>query len=363
MYARPTAERVFQIFQEINNIPRPLHHEERVADYLCQFAERLHLEYQRDAQNNVVIRKPATPGHEDDEPIGLLNHMDMVCVGMDDALHSPIIRLSMALAVLESSDIAHGPLEVIYDTITAGACLQFHHIPMQRKVAPGGKRRWYRIRIEGGLGGHSGVDINKGRCSAVIPAWAILTTIYNEYDFDLASICIGEADASIASSAEMVLTIPSGEAAEFVKMQQEMMNQWLREEYPNDPKMACSIEKCERQDTVINPEALEALLTCLEQIPQGVVKMSETMKDTVETSNNVGRIVTEEDNILVTTHTHSSVDSEMEALSQDIANVFEANGATSKVVMPAPAWQEGPHSQFINDIGLVLQKLLSRLCS
>ena len=100
MYARPTAERVFQIFQEINNIPRPSHHEERVADYLCQFAERLHLEYQRDAQNNVVIRKPATPGHEDDEPIGLLNHMDMVCVGMDDALHSPIIRLSMALAVL-----------------------------------------------------------------------------------------------------------------------------------------------------------------------------------------------------------------------------------------------------------------------
>ena len=49
MYARPTAERVFQIFQEINNIPRPSHHEERVADYLCQFAERLHLEYQRDA--------------------------------------------------------------------------------------------------------------------------------------------------------------------------------------------------------------------------------------------------------------------------------------------------------------------------
>ena len=52
MYARPTAERVFQIFQEMNNIPRPSHHEERVADYLCQFAERLHLEYQRDAQSD-----------------------------------------------------------------------------------------------------------------------------------------------------------------------------------------------------------------------------------------------------------------------------------------------------------------------
>lgn len=210
--------------------------------------------------------------------------------------------------------------------------MQFHRIPLQRKAAPGGKRRWFRIRIEGGQGGHSVVDINKGRCSAVIPAWAILTTIYNEYDFELASINVGNADASIASSAEMVLTISSGEAAEFVKMQQDMMNQWLQEEYPNDPKMTCSIEKCEKSDEVINPEALEALLTCLEQIPQGVVKMSDTQKDVVETSNNVGRIVTGKDHLLVTTLTHSLIDSEKEALSQDIANVFKGNGATSETV-------------------------------
>ena len=206
----PTTKRVFQIFKELNQIPRPSHHEERVADYLCQFAERLGLSYKRDKENCVVISKPATP-----------NHMDMVCVGMADPLNDPIqayvedgwmkargtslgadngIGLSMALAVLESNDIVHGPMEVItttneedgmsgasqlssdflrgrkvinldsedYDTITtgaAGACLQFHRIPAGRTPAPGGKRRWYSIRFEGGLGGHSGVDINKGRCS------------------------------------------------------------------------------------------------------------------------------------------------------------------------------------------------------
>ena len=400
----PTTERVFQIFKELNQIPRPSHHEERVADYLCQFAERLKLDYKRDKQNCVVISKPATPGHEGAEPIVLLNHMDMVCVGMANPLSDPIdayvengwmkargtslgadngIGLSMALAVLEDDSIVHPALEVMtttneedgmsgaanlsedflkgrkvinldsedYDTITtgaAGACLQFHRIPLQRKPAPGGKRRWYRIRFEGGLGGHSGVDINKGRCSAVVPAWAILATIYNEYDFDVASIKIGEANASIASSAEIILTIPSGEGAEFVKQQQEMMNEWLREEYGNtDPNMHCTIEKCEAQETVINPEALEALLTCLEQIPQGVVKMSETMKDTVETSNNVGRILTENDHIFVSTHTRSFVDSEMEALSKDIANTFKANGATTELVMSAPAWQEDQHSAFL----------------
>ena len=400
----PTTERVFQIFKELNQIPRPSHHEERVADFLCQFAERLKLDYKRDKQNCVVISKPATPGHEGAEPIVLLNHMDMVCVGMANPLSDPIdayvengwmkargtslgadngIGLSMALAVLEDDSIVHPALEVMtttneedgmsgaanlsedflkgrkvinldsedYDTITtgaAGACLQFHRIPLQRKPAPGGKRRWYRIRFEGGLGGHSGVDINKGRCSAVVPSWAILATIYNEYDFDVASIKIGEANASIASSAEIILTIPSGEGAEFVKQQQEMMNEWLREEYGNsDPNMHCTIEKCEAQETVINPEALEALLTCLEQIPQGVVKMSETMKDTVETSNNVGRILTENDHIFVSTHTRSFIDSEMEALSKDIANTFKANGATTELVMSAPAWQEDQHSAFL----------------
>lgn len=400
----PSTERVFQIFKELNQIPRPSHHEERVADYLCQFAERLHLPYKRDAENCVVINKPATPGHEGAEPIVLLNHMDMVCVGMSDPFNTPIdayvengwmkargtslgadngIGLSMALAVLESKDIVHGPMEVItttneedgmsgasqlskdflkgrkvinldsedYDTITtgaAGACLQFHRIPVERMPAPGGKRRWYCIRFEGGLGGHSGVDINKGRCSAVVSAWAILAAIYNEYDFDVASIKIGEANASIASSAEIVLTIPSGEGSEFVKQQEEMMNEWLREEYgDNDPNMRCVIRKCERQETIINREAFKALMTCLEQIPQGVVKMSDTMKDTVETSNNVGRIETEQDCIFVSTHTRSFIDSEMEALSREIADVFAAHGAKSELVMSAPAWQENQKSAFL----------------
>ena len=87
---RPSVERVFQIFKELNRIPRPSHHEELVADYLCQFAEHLHLDYQRDAQNCVVIRKAATPGHEGAEPVVLLNHMDMVCVGMDDPQHDTV---------------------------------------------------------------------------------------------------------------------------------------------------------------------------------------------------------------------------------------------------------------------------------
>ena len=409
-----TTERVFSIFSELNKIPRPSHHEERVADYLCQFAERLNLSYERDKENCVVIRKPASKGYEAHEPIVLLNHMDMVCVGMNDPLNTPIkpytengwmmargtslgadngIGLSMALAVLENDSIAHPALEVItttneedgmsgasqlskdflkgrkvinldsedYDTITtgaAGACLQFHRIPLKREPVPQGKHRWYRIRFEGGLGGHSGVDINKGRCSAVIATWAILAAIYNEYTIHLASINLGEANASIASSAEIIICVPSGEACEFVKSQQEMMNEWLHEEYPQDSKMTCTIEKCEPLDSVISTEAFELLMSCLELIPQGVVQMSDVMLGTVETSNNVGRITTEEDHIFVSTHTRSFVDDDMATLSKQIADIFQQRGAESEVVMSAPAWQENQQSPFLQLVSNTFQDVL-----
>ena len=407
-------ERVFSIFKELNQIPRPSHHEERVANYLCQFAERLHLEYERDQENCVVIRKPASPGHEGAEPIVLLNHMDMVCVGMNDPLNDPIeayeengwmkargtslgadngIGLSMALAVLEDDSIVHPALEVItttneedgmsgasqlskdflkgrkvinldsedYDTITtgaAGACLQFHRIPIQRLQAED-NRKWFCFRIDGGLGGHSGVDINKGRCSALIPARTFWKAICQKNDIDVSLIEIGEANASIASKGEMVMGIASDEAVEFVKGQVDSINLWLREEYGNsDPRIGCCIDECDSQKTIIPKMALEALVNCLEQVPQGVVKMSESMQGTVETSNNVGRISTAEDHIFVSTHTRSFLDNEMEALSKKIANTFTAAGAHSEVVMSAPAWQEDQQSSFLQLVSNTFQDVL-----
>ena len=398
---KTTTERVFQIFKELNQIPRPSHHEERVADYLCRFAERLNLPYKRDKENCVVISKPATKGYEGAEPIVLLNHMDMVCVGMSDPLNTPIdayiengwmkargtslgadngIGLSMALAVLESNEIVHGPLEVItttneedgmsgasqlsrdflkgrkvinldsedYDTITtgaAGACLQFHRIPMERKSVNGAG--WHVININGGLGGHSGVDINKGRCSAVKVAWAFLDAIRSKHDIEVASINIGEANASIASSGEIIIHTPSGDN-DFLMEQVKEINEHLYELYGDtDPTIHCTINECPPQKTIINPEAINALMTCLGQIPQGVIKMSESMEDTVETSNNIGRIQTEEDSIFISTHTRSFIDTDMKELSRKIADVFAENGAKSEMVMSAPAWQEDQQSAFL----------------
>ena len=409
-----TTERVFSIFSELNKIPRPSHHEERVADYLCKFAERLHLEYERDKENCVVIRKPAGKGYEEHEPIVLLNHMDMVCVGMRDPLNDPIkayvedgwmkahgtslgadngIGLSMALAVLEDDRIEHPALEVItttneedgmsgasglskdflkgrkvinldsedYDTITtgaAGACLQFHRIPMKREPAFE-DRNWYRIRIDGGLGGHSGVDINKGRCSAMIPAKRYLEIAHQTDGIDIANIEIGEANASIASKGEMIIGLGPELSIENAEKALHELNEWLREAFGDtDPKIVCSIEACEKQDTIIPTNAISSLLLSLDVIPQGVVKMSDSMPGTVETSNNVGRISSSEDQIFVSTHTRSFIDNDMAALSRQIADTFKTRGAGSEVIMSAPAWQENQQSPFLQLVSNTFQDVL-----
>ena len=188
--------------------------------------------------------------------------------------------------------------------------------------------------------------------------WAILAAIYNEYDFDVASINVGEANASIASRAEIVICVPSGEASEFVKMQQDMINEWLHEEYQQDPDITYTIEKCERLDTIIPTDAFEALMNSLEQIPQGVVKMSDVMKDTVETSNNVGRIATEQDHIFISTHTRSFIDKDMDALANEIAGIFTDAGAQTEVVMRAPAWQEDQQSAFLKMVSDTFRDVL-----
>jgi dipeptidase D len=409
-----TTERVFSIFSELNKIPRPSHHEERVADYLCQFAERLNLVYERDKENCVVIRKPASKGYEEHEPIVLLNHMDMVCVGMSDPLNTPIepytengwmrargtslgadngIGLSMALAVLEDDRIEHPALEVItttneedgmsgasqlskdflkgrkvinldsedYDTITtgaAGACLQFHRIPMKREPAPE-DRSWYRIRIDGGLGGHSGVDINKGRCSAVIPAMRYLEIANKTDGIDIANIEIGEANASIASKGEMIVGLGLESSLGNIEKTLHELNGWLRETFGNtDPNIRCSIEPCEKQDTIIPAHAISSLLLSLDAIPNGVVKMSNAMPGTVETSNNVGRISSTKDHIFVSTHTRSFIDDDMAALSQQIADTFKQQGAASEIVMSAPAWQENQQSPFLQLVSNTFQDVL-----
>lgn len=390
-------ERVFSIFRQLNAIPRSSHHEEKVADFLCDYAKGLGLDYDRDAENCVVIRKGASPGHEGAETIVLLNHMDMVAVGdgsrpfdpLNDGIEAYVedgwmkargtslgadngIGLSMALAVLADESLIHGPLEVFtttneedgmsgaasvspdfvkgrkvinldsedYDTITvgaAGAYLQTALFPAAPRPVPA-DATFLKVSISGGAGGHSGVDIGKGRINANRELARMLCASAGE--LWLVSIDGGSANASIASACTAVVGVR--DASDFrAKFEKAFME--TKETFTDGISLLMAIEAADPADAVAD----EGLLKLIASLPCGVIRMHETLPGTVMTSNNIGRITTGPEGITVSCHTRSFSDSEMVATAEAISEEFRNGGASVNVIMNTPGWQEDPDSEYM----------------
>lgn len=410
------AKSFYDFFNDLNHIPRPSHHEGKVADYLCRFAEEQGLKYRRDAENCVVIEKPASPGCENADPVVILNHMDMVCVAKDgylrdgrpfDPLNDEIrpyvekdangvrwmkaegtslgadngIGLSMALAILADDTLVHPALEVLtttneedgmsgaealskdfirgrkvvnldseaYDEITvgaAGACLQVGKWNLQFATIPTGYVG-RRIVIEGGLGGHSGVDINKGRCNAN----KVLTTLFTESftnndELLVCSLNGGTANASIASWAEMVVAMPEGRCQELDYAINKRWSELLEERFhETDPHIRLRIEEAEAKEYIVG---FSCPLRTIAHLPYGVQAMREDMPGTVMTSNNIGVIKMEGDTMTVSCHTRSFDMEEQRRLSQDIHDMMLDGGAKEvERLMDTGSWVERADSPLL----------------
>lgn len=406
-------ERIYQIFSEINKVPRPSWHEERIADWLCDFAERHGMEYKRDNENCIVMRKAATAGHEDAQPVVLHAHMDMVCVAekgknfdpQNDAIEAYVnngwmkargtslgadngMGLSMALAAMEDDTLVHGPLELLvttneedgmtgaaalstdfikarrmidldsedYDTITvgaAGAYLQTATLPFERKETKEGMA-FFKVEISGGRGGHSGVDIGKGRMSAVKEICLLLDRIHDICpEMVVTDITAGEANASIASQAEALVGISESNEA---KLRDIIAIYIISPE--GDPDVQVTCHSAEWQPTHICQEAIDDLTESIREIPFGVISMSQHMEGTVETSNNIGVIRTEADHLFVSTHTRSFVHDDMVRIGKGIADVLNFHGATTTLVMDTPAWEENAESDYVHLVEQTFEDVL-----
>ena len=330
----------FDIFKEICTIPRPSHHEERIADYLCEFAERRGLEWRRSANHCVVIRKAASPGYEDREPLVILNHMDMVCVaeaGYDvpgkvtpieyeengerwlRANHTSLgadngIGLSMALAILDDDTLSHPALEVLtttceeddmsgasnlpedfikgrrvlnldseaYDEITvgsAGAHIQLAHLPYHRIAMPNGYVA-YTVETNWGKGGHSGVDINSGRANAIKILANLLLVAIRQTNIKLYLVSFegGQAYSAIPGEAVAKVVIPRGDIEAFETLVAQCNDAVLAQYSKTDPKIEVVCEPSVWHSTVINEEGTHLLLACINGIPTGPVEMREGME-------------------------------------------------------------------------------------
>ena len=357
---------VFKYFEEISSIPRGSKNEKDISDYLYNFGKKLGLDTIQDEVLNIIIKKPATPGYENAPTIILQGHMDMVCEknkgtqhdfekdslklkvenDMIYAIETTLgadngIALAYAMAILESNNIEHPPLEVLITVdeeagmngakglnrsllsgkymlnldsdeegvllvSCAGGVRAVFNLPIIYKIANKSLNA-YSINIKGLQGGHSGSDIDKGRGNSNKLLGRVLHVLNDNINFDLASINGGSKDNAIPRESEaIILTNDNCNLQEFVKKMHLDISNELKS---SDPNFELSIDKIENNfENVFDNITKEKVIMLIDLMPNGVQTMSMDM-NLVESSTNLGVIQTNQNNILFRNAVRSSVES------------------------------------------------------
>lgn len=397
--------RVFEQFAKINEIPRPSKHEEQMIEYLKSFGESRGLETLVDETGNVIIRKPATPGYENKETIILQSHMDMVCeklVDVDfdfnkDAIQTYIdgewlcakgttlgaddgIGCAIELAILDSDDIEHGPLECVFtrdeETGLTGAegmksgfmkgdmlinldsedegqifvscaggrntTATFH---FEREAAPEG---WFFVKasLKGLTGGHSGDDINKKRANALKVLARFLYQTQERYGLCLVSFNAGKLHNAIPRDGIIVFGVPF-DKKEDVRVDWNVFTSLVEEEYHvTEKNMQFDMESADAAP-VLPQDVSTRIVQALQAVDNGVFAMcqDEEISWLVETSNNVASVETKDNEIKVVASQRSNVMSALDNQAATIKAVFQLAGAEVVQGEGYPAWKMNPNSK------------------
>ena len=362
-------KQVFDIFAEICTVPRPSKHEERISQWLQDFAASHAIECVADEAMNVIMRVPATPGYEDHEGVILQAHMDMVCEKNGDVHHDfmndPIetfvegewlkakgttlgadngIGIAMALAAITDKELPHPAIECLFTVdeetgLTGAMKLQdgmlkskrlinldseddgqifigcaggidtlakMHYTKVQRDNVQCTNLLPIKLSVNGLLGGHSGDDINKGRANAnQLIVW-FLARIWPQTEIQLASIHGGNLRNAIAREAEATIVIPMA-FKEQIRIDWNHYVAQMENVFGEIEKdMRLELETTDMPDTCIPADKAYRLIMALCECPHGMIAMSQEMPGLVETSTNLASIKMREGNIEVNTSQRSS---------------------------------------------------------
>lgn len=394
-------ELVWNIFDQITKVPRPSKKEEKIRQWLVDFAKQHNIECHLDATGNILMRKPATPGYEDHQTIVMQGHIDMVCEKNSDVDHDfendPIetiidgdwvkangttlgadngVGVALSLACLIDDSFQHGPLEALFtydeetgltganaieegfmtgkvlinlDSETEGQIFigcaggmdtvgLFHYTP-----APAPKDLYYaKVKVSGLLGGHSGGDIHLQHANANKILARFLTT---QPDAVLAAIHGGNLRNAIAREAEAVIGIPYSSKDNVVAELNQFAAIIEGEVGDIEKGMKLTIETVDTPETVIEKEVADRLIKALIVCPHGVQGMSRSMPGLVETSTNMASVKMIEPGVIkVETSQRSSVESEKRAIAQAVATTFSLAGAEVKQGSGYPGWKPNTNS-------------------
>ncbi len=384
------ARRVFEFFEEISKIPHGSGNTGKIADYLVSFATSRSLYVRRDDADNVIIKKSATRGFEDRPTVILQGHTDMVLArssdcdknldeeGLELYIADDFLRakgttlggddgiaVAYALALLDSDDIPHPAIEAIFTSdeetgLLGAVALDTHDIEGRIMLnidsdsegvftvgCAGGVRvdialpirptmtnsSCKKISIFGLKGGHSGVEINKGRENAIKILGELLSSINSATRVKISSISGGNADNAIPRTAECIFSLD--ENIQLDKFIDEIIKKYKAVE----PDITIKLDDiCGECSSYTEPDT-SSLISLLCELPSGVIKMSEDTPGQVETSLNLGIAKCESDYVTLTFSIRSSKGSEKEKLLTRVTKIAEKHGASHSTHGAYPAWE------------------------
>ena len=419
---------VWKNFYALTQIPRPSKHEELAVEYMYNWGKEHGLETIKDEVGNIIIRKPATPGCENMKGVILQGHVDMVPQKNADTVHDfekdPIqtwidgewvkakgttlgadngLGLAMAMAVLESSDLKHGPFELLctideetgmtgamalkpgvlqgeilinLDSETEGelyvGCAGGLDASASATYVPADyDKNWlcYSLAVKGFKGGHSGMDIILCRGNANKLAARLLLELMLKADVRLLDFEGGTLRNAIPREAFATVYVPADKLAEAEKVFAEVSAAIKAEYAGTDPDSefifkpyecaegeCCGVDECKYVPEADAVRFVRAIIAC----PDGVERMSSEMPGLVETSNNLAMVKIEGGEFSVKTLMRSSVDTAKDALAQKFESVFALAGAETSFAGGYSGWAPNPDSAILATMKKVYNDLYGK---
>lgn len=399
---------VWEIFDEITKVPRPTHHLAKMEEFLVGWAKRHNIEVHTDEVGNVMMRVPATPGHENAPVIVLQGHQDMVAekgAGSNhDFMNDPITTIvedgwvhadnttlgadngmgcAAAMACLIDPELVHGPLEALMTVdeeqgliganglqpgfITgkillnldseemgqlvigcAGGKVTICRLPYRREAAPG-DLEFVKVRITGLKGGHSGMEIGLGRANANQQLARFLWEADQRWGIELAEIDGGGLANAIPRDAYAVIGV-ARDNKEDLMAYVSGFSAMLHAEFAatESADFIVDAEPVDHRAEIIESATAHRLIAAVFACPNGVQGMSAAIEGLIETSDNLASVKMKDDVIEITVHQRSSVDSRRDEIADRVKALFGMIGAEVAFDDAYVGWAPNPESRVLN---------------
>lgn len=408
-------ESLWKHFDRLAAIPRASTKEAAAREYVRGVATKLGLEPLQDHVGNLVVRKPARPGHEGAPVTVLQGHLDMVCEKNETTVHDfnrdPIkvvrdgdwlkadgttlgsdngVGVSAALAVMESNDIAHGPLEFAFtideetgltgaSQFPAGVLKSKYFLNLDSeeegilyigcaggvntfarrkcKLVPAGSGSAWRIKVTGLRGGHSGVDIHQGRGNALRVMGAVLLDLLDRLPAQLADVNGGSAHNAIPREAVATVVLPTSRESELKSLVASAEATYKAELGAFDSGLQITVGNAERPGMVLDATDAKNTAALLASLPHGVLAMSPDVPGLVQTSTNLATVNTKGNLVEIVTSQRSAIATSKQAAARMVATVCHLAGFETEHEGSYPGWKPEPTSDLVQKLQAAYQKL------